>query len=186
MKKLLSLLILSVFLVSSCSDGERGPEGPQGPPGEPGINIVGQTFEFEDIDFDYNAEDNLHTYLLNIPEDIEVIESDAILVYRLEVAPTDDGGSVETWSLIPQNFFLDQGTMQYVYNHTAVDVQLLIDGNFDLSTLSDDFTQDQVFRFVVVPSDFIAEAGIDANNFQAVMNALNLEEQDIQQVRSIN
>src|SRR5699024_11013019 len=84
------------------------------------------------------------------PDDIETLESDAILAFRMEV----DGG-VETWSLLPQVFFVKgKGTITYVYNHTPDDIELLIDGNFDLSGLSPDFTDAQVFRFVVVPSDF--------------------------------
>ncbi|HEY9183841.1 MAG TPA: hypothetical protein VIM94_00790 [Salegentibacter sp.] len=85
--------------------------------------------------------------------------------------------------MIPQNFFLDQGTIQYVYNHTDVDVELIIDGNFDLSNLDAGFTQDQVFRFVIVPSDFAESTGLDVANFNAVMNALDLQEKDVQNIQ---
>lgn len=181
MKKLLSALFVTALLFTAC-EGDQGPPGPPGPEGEPGINVVGQTIEYEDVDFDYFADVNYHATIIGLPDDVEVLTSDAILVYRLEVIE-DNGDVYETWSLIPQNFFLDEGTIQYVYNHTDVDVELIIDGNFDLSNLDTGFTQDQVFRFVIVPSDFAESTGIDVANFNAVMNALDLQEQDVQNVQ---
>jgi len=169
MKKISLLFAFIAFGLTSCSSDEPGPQGPQGPPGEPGVNILGQTFEFEDVDFDYYEDDNFYATVITIPSEIEVIESDAILVYRREVV---DG--TETWSMIPQNFFLDEGIIQYVFNHTASDIELLIDGNFDLSGLEDGFTQDQFFRFFVVPSDFAVDSGVDVSDYEAVREALEL------------
>lgn len=181
MKRIYFLLSFVLIAFTSCSDdgemGPPGPPGPQGPEGEPGVNIVGQTFEIEGIDFEYFPDFGTYSVIVGIPAEIEVLESDAILVYRLEI---NDG--LETWSLIPQNFFLEQGTMQYVYNHTPDDVEIIIDGNFDLSTLGAEFTQDQVFRFVVVPSDFATTSGVDVSNFEAVMSALDIQESEIPQL----
>ncbi len=166
MKKLSILFAFIAFSLTSCSSDEPGP---QGPPGEPGVNIVGQTFEYEDVDFEYLADGNIYTSgIFDFPTDIEILESDAILIYRRQIL---DG--VETWSLIPQNFFLDDGNIiQYVYNQTATDVEIIIEGNFDLSALPDRFTQNQFFRFVVVPSDFAFDNGIDVSNYEAVMQAI--------------
>lgn len=172
MKKLFLILFVSTFLFTSCSD-----DGPPGPPGEPGTNILGQTFEFT-VDFDYSTETEFFSAIVDIPNDVEVFDSDAILVYRLEVQQ-DDEGDFDTWSLIPQNFFLDEGTIQYVYNHTDVDVELIIDGNFDISNLDPGFTEGQVFRFVVVPSDFAQESGVNVSDMEAVMNALDVRESDL-------
>ena len=58
-------------------------------------------------------------------------------------------------------------------------LEIIIDGNFDLSTLSTDFTQDQIFRFVVVPSDFATTTGVDVSNYNAVMSALNIQDRNI-------
>ncbi|GAB2772384.1 collagen-like protein [Salinimicrobium soli] len=162
MKKIFYLLTLVSFTLASCSD-----EGPPGPPGEPGVNIVGQTFEFENVDFNYDGDFNLYSYFITIPAEIEVLPSDAILVYRREIL---DGA--ETWSLIPQNFFLDEGIIQYVYNHTDADIELIIDGNFDLSTLSTAWTDDQFFRFIVIPSDFALDTGVDVSDMNAVLSEL--------------
>tara|TARA_R110002072_G_scaffold22432_6_gene78774 strand:- start:9238 stop:9735 length:498 start_codon:yes stop_codon:yes gene_type:complete len=165
MKKLIFTLGTVFFLFTAC-------EGPQGPPGFDGINILGQTFE-RTVNFQFNNQNGLQESLITIPTSIEVFESDAILVYRLEGQLPDN---VDLWSLIPQNFFLDNGDIiQYVYNHTFFDIMLQIDGNFDLSTVPSNFTQNQTFRFVVVPSDFATRSGIDISDYNAVMNALNLD-----------
>lgn len=166
MKKIFLLFALVTFSFTACSDDD-GERGPQGPPGEPGVNILGQTFEFEDVDFDYYEDGNFYATVITIPSEIEVLESDAILVYRREVI---DG--TETWSMIPQNFFLEEGTIQYVFNHTPDDIELLIDGNFDLSQLDGAYTQNQFFRFIVVPSNFALDTGVDISDYEAVMEVL--------------
>ena len=168
MKKIF-LLSFVLFALGACTSDEVGPRGPQGPQGEPGVNIVGQTFEYEDVNFEYLADANIHTSgIIDFPDDIEILESDAILIYRRQIL---DG--VETWSLIPQNFFLeDDHIIQYVYNQTATDVEIVIDGNFDLSSLPDEYTQDQFFRFVAVPSDFAIDNNVDVSDYEAVMSVL--------------
>lgn len=163
MKTNVITLFFALFVFAAC-------EGPQGPPGEDGINILGQTFE-RTVNFQYNSSNGLLEALVAIPNNVEVWESDAILVYRL------DGvyNGADIWGLIPQSYFLENGRIiQYVYNHTFFDVLLMIDGNFDLLTLSPAYTQNQTFRFVVVPSEFVISSGVDITNYEAVMNALNL------------
>lgn len=179
MKKIFTLLFCSVFAFTSCSgDGQIGPQGPQGPPGEAGINILGTTYEY-DVNFEYLPSNNLYSAFL----DFDQIEpSDGVLVYRLEVAQDIDGNDIDTWSLLPQVFFLEQGTIQYVFTHSTVDVELIIDGNFDLSNLDNGFTQNQVFRVIVVPSDpagFASSTGVDISDMDAVLNTLNVDNSDI-------
>jgi hypothetical protein len=164
MKKTLLTLTTVAILFTSC-------QGPQGPPGLDGINILGQTFE-RTVNFQFNSQNGLQETLVTIPSFIEVYESDAILVYRLDGQLPNN---VDLWSLIPQNFFLSEGRIiQYVYNHSFFDILLMIDGNFDLATVPSNFTQNQTFRFVVVPSDFATRTGVDINDYNAVMNAISL------------
>lgn len=163
MKKIFFTLVASILFLTAC-------EGPQGPPGQNGYNILGQTFE-RTVNFQYNNNEGIQEAFVAIPNNIEVWESDAVLVYRL------DGvyNGADIWGLIPQNYFLEDGKIiQYVYNHTYFDIKLMIDGNFNLATLGSHFTQNQTFRFVIVPSDFAQTTGVDIGDYQAVMNALNL------------
>ena len=172
MKKLF-LLSFVLFALGACSDdGEVGPRGPQGPEGEPGINILGQTFgDLTARNFDFDEEFNLYNHFLDIPEDVEVLESDAILAYRLEVI-----GGVETWNLLPKTYFLDEGRIiQYSFNHTSEDVEIIITGNFDLSNLEEGFLENQYFKFVVIPSDFVDEMNVDVSNHDEVMEVLNIK-----------
>lgn len=165
MKKLLTLILCSAFILSSC-----GEDGPPGPPGEDGIYIVGETYEYN-VNFTYYPDENLHSAFLEFPP---VEPSDGILVYRMALID-----NVETWSLIPQNFFLPQGIIQYVYTHTNEDVELIIDGNFDLSTLGTQYTRTQVFRVIIVPSDYATTSGVDVRNMEAVLRSFNIKDEDI-------
>ncbi len=149
MKKILSLLALfSIVLFSSC----EGDPGPPGPPGEPGINILGQVFE-ANVTFNNG---NGFQRLITIPSNIEVFESDVILVYWLEDVVSDtSGGTIDVWSQLPQTIYLDGGgSFQYTFNHTFIDVLLFLQGDVDLNSLGSGFTDDQIFRIAVVPSEF--------------------------------
>jgi len=186
MKKLFSILFMTTFLFSAC-EGDQGPQGPPGPPGEDGLDgLDGLGYTLEDtFTFEYFEDTNTYSTFYTIPDDVATInpEADAVLVYRLEILEDNQGNDIDTWSLIPQNFFVEGGTIQYVYNHTAADVELIIDGNFDLSELDSFFTDNQTFRFVVVPSDFAETTGVDVASYKAVMNALDLKESDVKKVK---
>ncbi len=140
MKRILLALFSVTVLFSSC-------EGPEGPPGVPGINILGKVIEVN-IDLDQN---NGYQQVVTLPLDIEVFESDVILVYRYEgVFDTAD-----IWTPLPATYFdAGGGTFLYTFNHTYFDVKFFLDGNFNLNTLGSEWTQNQIFRIAVVPAEF--------------------------------
>lgn len=135
----LSLFSLS-FLFLSC-------EGPEGPPGVPGVNILGKVIEVS-VDLDQG---NGYQQVVTLPLDVEVFESDAILVYRHEgVFDTAD-----IWTPLPTTYFNGGGgTFLYTFNHTYFDVKFFLDGNFDLNTLGSQWTQNQLFRIAIVPAEY--------------------------------
>ncbi len=142
---------LFLFLALSSSIFFSSCEGPTGPPGEPGINILGQVFE---VTVDFTVANDFQQ-LVSIPNNVEVFESDVILVYWLEDVVPGAGGTIDLWSPLPQTIYLDGGgQFQYTFNHSFVDVLLFLQGDIDLSTLGNGFTNDQVFRIAVVPSEF--------------------------------
>lgn len=148
---LLFLALSSTILFTSC----EGDPGPPGPPGEDGVSFLGQVFETT-VDFTYNASANsFETPFISFP--FTVYESDVVLVYRYEGQADIGGGeSADVWSPLPQNIFYNNGDIiQYLFTNTFVDVQMLIEGNFDLSTLNDPNVLDnQTFRIAVVPAEF--------------------------------
>ena len=166
MKKILSLLVLASIFFVSC----EGDPGPQGPPGQDGVNVVGQTFE---ATVDLVAPE--YSVFVEIPSGVEVLDSDVILVYLLE--SVEDGEDV--WSLLPQTFYLEDGEVQYNYNHTTFDVNVYLHGTVNLDDLGPEFTEDQTFRMVVVPSDFALNSNVDLSSYQSVKAALNLSEKNI-------
>lgn len=186
MKKFNTILgsLLVLFLVSC--EGEQGPPGFDGVDGLDGLDgIQGQVVEVENVNFEWFPDSNFFSALINFGDvtDFEVFEADAVLVYRYNGSISlDDGSTADEWSQIPQNFFLPEGTIQYVFNHTFVDVELFIDGNFDLSTLSTDFTDNQIFRIVFVPSEFAEASKLDPSNIGQVMSALGIEENQVRKI----
>jgi hypothetical protein len=148
------ILLLTVFALASCSErgpmGPEGPRGPQGPQGSPGPEILPITFEF-------NASltaNNGFEYFTDIPSQIDVIESDVVLVFVLEdYIPEDD---LDVWRKLPIIEFNNRGTLLFDYDFTLVDIRLFLDASYNLG-VSDGF-QDVLIRAVHIPSDFLAKA----------------------------
>ncbi len=135
---ILFLAVTSTFLFSSCT-------GPEGPPGDSGLNILGQVFE---TTINFNNGNNF-SQIVTFPSNIEVFESDVVLVYLLT-----ESGNIDVWSQLPQTFFPPQGTLLYTFDHTFLDVKILLAANFNLQLLGPAYTNDQVFRIAIVPSEF--------------------------------
>ena len=187
MKKINTLFGAFILLFIVACEGPEGPpgfDGAPGPQGEPGIQ--GQVIEVDGVDFGFDPDNNLFSALIALSDvtDFEVFESDAILVYRFDgTVDLDDGSTADAWSQLPQSFFLAEGTLQYVFAHTFVDVELFIDGNFDLSGISADFTDNQSFRIVILPGEFAESSRMDTSNLNAVMSTLGISEDNIQRLQ---
>jgi len=137
MKKLVSLL--SVVLFMSCVE--------EGIDGRDGGLIVSSAFE---IVVDFNANNN---YEIVEPYGFDVFEYDVTLVYILW--ETDNGQDV--WRLLPQSaIFVGGATLTYNFDFTQTDVKLFLEGTANFDNLSAVWTQDVVFRIVVVPADNVS------------------------------
>jgi len=175
-----SLLLLGTFLTlffTAC-EGPTGPPGFDGRDGEPGLD--GAAFEaaaFEiDIDFALNTDLNRYEFLFEpYPSDISLRSGDAILIYRLEEIV--DGTDV--WRQLPQPFFNDEGLLYYNFDFTQGDYSLFVEPEFDAVRVQSDFVNNQIFRIVIVPTDFRASAKLDKSNIANVMSTLGLTEKDV-------
>jgi hypothetical protein len=167
MKRLLPLFTVFALVFTSC-------EGPQGPPGFDGLNgldgeiIASSAFEIV-IDFNtVNDFEYIEAYGFN------VLPSDVTLVYIL----WDTQNGQDIWRLMPQTVYFDDDTnLVYNFDFTQDDVRFFLDGTTDFSTLDDVWTQDQVFRVVVVPADNVD--GIDVSDINAVMNLIDIQSIDL-------
>ena len=142
MKKILLLLSLSsLLLLSSCYIENDNIQ----------IASLSQVFETT-VDF---TNSNDYSQLVNIPLDIEVYESDVILVYWLEDVISDGtGGTFDVWTPLPQTIYTTQGSFQYSFNHTFIDVFLFLQGDINLDSLSSNLTNNQTFRIAIVGAEF--------------------------------
>ena len=182
-----TLLFLSAFLsliFVSC-EGPAGPpgfdglDGRDGLDGLDGVNILGQVLEIEG---DFNA-GNDYTLFYEFPQTVEVFESDVVLVYILWDQTEDGNGeAVDIWRLLPQTRILDEGLLQYNFDHTFLDVSVFLESDFDLGILPAGDTENQVFRIAVMPADFNSSAKLNTSNIDVVMSTLNVKEEDIKRV----
>ncbi len=179
MKHSIQFIGVVMTLIMVACEGPAGPpgfDGLDGQDGADGINILGQVYEIEG---DFNA-GNGYSLFSEFPQTIEVFESDVVLVYLLWDQTEDSNGEpVDIWRLLPQTRILDQGLLQYNYDHTFLDVNIFLESDFDLATLPSGDTDNQVFRIAIVPADFAAAAKFDKSNIGQVMDMLNVTEKDI-------
>jgi hypothetical protein len=171
MKRLLSFITVFTLFLTAC-EGPQGPPGFDGFDGLPADEFAARSFE-RTVNFQFFNDTGLQEALVTLPTTIP--DRDAVLVYRLEGTVNVNGQPTDSWSPLPQNFFLNNSDIiQYIFNHTFADVELLIDGNFDLSTLSNDFTQNQTFRIIVLPVENLS--GIDTSDLNTVLQTFNITE----------
>ena len=183
MKKTI-LILLSTFFIMSCTGdvGAPGPQGPQGPQGPGGVNILGSVF---DVTVNFTPQNN-YGALISFPQEIEVFESDVVLVYLLENVIPDSTGPIDVWSLMPRTFYLEDGSqVSYNFINTFLDVELFLEGNTNFSTLSSAFTLDQTFRIAVIPADFAENPNIDLSNMEEVVEALSSQQENFE-IEKIN
>ncbi|MFT5255650.1 MAG: hypothetical protein ACI9RL_000997 [Candidatus Paceibacteria bacterium] len=142
MKNIFLILSLSsLFVFSSCHTDNHTVEN----------NSLSQVFETT-VDF---TNSNDYSQLVNIPSDVEVYESDVILVYWLEdVISGTNGETFDVWTPLPQTIYIDQGSFQYNFNHTFIDVLLFLQGDVNLNSLGTSLTNNQTFRIAVVAAAF--------------------------------
>ncbi|WP_191860869.1 hypothetical protein [Hanstruepera ponticola] len=161
MKKLVIVIISFIsILIISC----EGPSGPPGPPGEDGGLIVAPAFE---IEIDFNSGNN---YEFIEPYGFTIYPSDVTLVYIL----WDVIDGQEIWRLVPQTVEFNEGTLVYNYDFTREDVRFFLDGTINFSLLDSVWTQNQVFRVVIVPADDVGKHIY--TDLEAVMNVFNIKE----------
>jgi len=134
MRRTISILALFSVLLTTC-------EGVPGPPGLNGGLIVADAISVSNVNFT--------APYFEIIVDFEPVYSDeVILVYRR--------WGNNTWRLLPQTIFFDDGNeLDYNFDFTQNKLSIFLDSTLDLNTLSAEWTQNQTFRVVIIPAENI-------------------------------
>ncbi|MCF0070868.1 hypothetical protein LZD49_10330 [Dyadobacter sp. CY261] len=171
-RKFLPLLLLAIVaLFQSC-------RGPKGDPGPQGGDVLGITFDIINVDF---TAANEYSYTLNFDQQkIEVLPSDAVLVYVY----WNDAGSLKAYRPLPQTAFVNNGLITYNFDRTDDDMMLFLDSNLNLANVGTEHTRGFEFRVVVVPSDFLSRTNgeVDLNSYDSVVKAFNIDESKVKKI----
>ena len=164
MKKLLSFITVFALLFTAC-EGPQGPPGFEGPQGLPGQN--GETALAFEITTNFNAPNFSHEE----PYGFTVFPDEITLVYILWET-LNDGSRV--WRLMPQTVIFDNGDdLVYNFDFTTQEVLLFLEGS-NLPALGNEWTQNQTFRIVVIPTTSFSR--IDLTDINAVIDFYGITE----------
>lgn len=172
MKKILTLFaVVGLIVFSSC-------EGPEGPPGQDGYNAVdAEVFE---VGPDFTAANG---YSVTYPLDPVMLSGDNILVYELVST-----GGVDTWALLPQIYYFNNGleTAQYNYTFTFNQFRIFIKGSLsDYSQLPASFRTGKTFRVVIILGDdgtYGKKAKVDYSDYNAVIEKYNIDDSNVKRI----
>ncbi|MGR3809027.1 hypothetical protein [Jiulongibacter sp. NS-SX5] len=172
MKKILVLFSALVFALSSCSGpaGPVGPQGPQGPQGQDGGLVYASAIELI-VDFtpanDFGIVESFG---------FDVFPADVPLIYVLW-DQLEDG--TEVWRPLPQTAYLNSGLLTYNYDFTQADFSIFLDGTVeDFSTVDPVYLNEQIFRVVVVPAEFLETGRLASKDYDAITETFGITEKD--------
>ena len=148
------------------------------------ISLQSCTNEDDNVDYDtfstvfevtrsFNA-GNGYSSLITYPQSISPIyASDMVLAYRLDAVVN----GTDVWKLMPQTFYFGDGTLdfRYDFDFTQYDIDIYMEG-FDLGTVSANYTNNQIFRVVIVPASFINKTTVNYKDYNAVIKAFKIDE----------
>ncbi|RZJ64579.1 MAG: hypothetical protein EOO45_18680 [Flavobacterium sp.] len=166
MKKIFLLLTVGILSLTSCNNDDDFVNTTPVGDGD----TVGETFDLNNVNLTFDPNTGRYAYLTIF--DRPIVSSDVVLVYRRYM---DDGFNV--WQSIPRTIYFDNGDeLDYDFNFSVNDVLIYATGNFDVG-FAPGFTQNQQFRIVIVPSDFVS--GVDVNNYNEVARKMNTKESEV-------
>ena len=165
MKKIILLLAIAAnFLFHSCSPKE-----------EIHADLLAEVFQ---VTTSFTAANNYSKLItLNPP----IYNSDMVFVYR----SFDVINGQRVWRQLPQAVYLIQGELDYNFDFTRNDINIFLESNFDLATLGATWSQNQVFRVVIIPGYLSNKnnKAVDFNDYNAVVKAFNIKESQVKTIQ---
>lgn len=164
MKNIFLFIAVSASLALSSCKGDPGPKGDSGVEYSQVFEATVRNFQFD------SARNQLFSDFYSFP--FTVYESDVVLAYRYEgQEDLGNGEKADIWTMLPSTFFFSDGTgdmFQYNFNHTFIDIQFTVEGNFPLNNIGSNYSSNQIFRIAVVPAAF-AQRNPTMNEVMEVM-----------------
>jgi hypothetical protein len=116
---------------------------------------------------------NSNNYTRLIAFNRPIYNSDMVLVYHLY----DVVNGNDVWRQMPQTYYIGAtGELDYNFDFTKFDVNIFLGANFNLNTLSANWTQNQTFRIVIIPANFAGKVAIDYTNYYEVIKTFKLND----------
>jgi hypothetical protein len=168
MKKLFAGLLIGGFFIFQSCEGPPGPPGLPGQDGQDGINLLSEVLE---VNVNFTDANNYEAVFDFAPP---IFEGDVVLAF-LQWETIENNN---VWRALPQTIFFEEGVLIYNFDFSRVDFRLFLDTTFEPELLGNDWTDNQVFRIVIVPGDF-ANARLDLTDYEAVMRLINASEEDV-------
>jgi hypothetical protein len=164
MKKIITLLVVvGMFSFQGCTVTDNTPIVDN--------DTISEVFEVT------KSFDLANNYTATVSMNPAIYSSDVVLLYHLYGVVNGE----DVWRLMPQTYYMsDGGALDYNFDFTVNRVKIFLGADFNLGTLSSTWTQNQTFRIVIVPGSF--STSINKNNYLEVMNALKINESQIQKI----
>lgn len=165
MKKLLSILSLIGFITfTSCNDDDTANQVDR--------DTIAEVFEINQ-NTTFTAANN---YRINYSLNPVIYNSDMIMIYRL----AGTSGALDIWEQLPQTYNFTDGELSYTFDFTVQDINLYL--LFNGNVLTPAFTDNQVFRVVIIPGYLSNKGGaapVDFSDYNAVVKYYNINQQNI-------
>lgn len=178
MKRILLLLaIVGMTALQGCSNDDDRVDN----------DTIAEVFEINQ-NTNFNSLNNYRiSYTLNPP----IYNSDMILIYRLD---GQDAGQ-DVWVPLPKTYYFNGGDeLDYSFDFSTREIFIYL-GFTNSAVLLPEFTQNQVFRVVIIPgflsnkpaksSDkgIATPASVDYNDYYAVIRAYGLNDSNIKTLK---
>jgi hypothetical protein len=171
MKKILLLLVMigGMATFTSCNDDDEVVYAGDG-------DTISEVYEVSNVNF--RPDNTTGIWASTIPLNL-TYNSDMVLVYRL--AGLYQGEDV--WEMLPRTEFLGgESEVEFDFNFRMTDVEVTMNPlNVDL-TLFPEFTQNQVYRIVIIPGYVTTAGRMDYRDLKTTMAKFNLKEADVKKI----
>ena len=175
MKKIIPLLMLafvSIFTVS-CDNND---DEVQYVDNDTYAGVIEITRSFQ-----YNSSTQQHFINQQISQ-YGMLDSDKVLVYRLKGVVSGN----DVWQQIPTTIFVNNtDEVNYDFDFTKNDVQIYVDGNYNVMTVTPQYYNNQTFRIVLVPAGYLkgTSSPVDYSDYNAVIKYYNIDDSKVVKIK---